>query len=582
MMHKGNFLLLILFLLFLKPLCAQNNDSNATAVTEFNLAMNLYDANQYQDAIKLFDRVINAPSITTRTTAALLFKSKSLVKLNKYDEALSTLNNFKDEYSQSKYIDEVRIDIANIYFNKQEYLNAFKELTNEIDSTSNDGYRDYSRTTAKQIALDNLTSGQVKEIEQNTFGENLRPFLLYVESLVLSKEGKQIEADVVQKRIKTEYPNSPEAHPDQMFSLTNISQTDSSSTPLIGVLLPVKQMQKGDASDAGYEILEGIKFAVAKYNNTHENKIGLLIRNTERKKEKIKEIEKEFELVPQIKCVIGPLYSDEVRTTLEAFKSTGIPIISPTATENSLTDLYPNFFQANPSFAVRGKIMAQYIYYVENKRKIAVLNAIDGYSPLLANAFSEEFQKLGGTVVVQTNYHSNSFDLSKPVSMIAADSLQIQGVYLPLADSRDVPALLSQFVQHNLNVKIYGNQDWFQAKGYETSPELSNKLTFSSDYYIDYKDTAFQNFSKDFVNQTGLDANRNVLYGYDIANYFLSTVSNLNADRNGIIKQLEADSIFKGYHNNFYFDNQRVNKFMNIVRYKDGKFELIDKFKAGS
>jgi len=37
--------------------------------------------------------------------------------------------------------------------------------------------------------------------------------------------------------------------------------------------------------------------------------------------------------------------------------------------------------------------------------------------------------------------------------------------------------------------------------------------------------------------------------------------------------------ISSGMHNNISFDERRVNRFLNIVRYKDGVFELIDKFR---
>ena len=56
--------------------------------------------------------------------------------------------------------------------------------------------------------------------------------------------------------------------------------------------------------------------------------------------------------------------------------------------------------------------------------------------------------------------------------------------------------------QDSLYVPIYGNQDWFIAKGFETSTELSNKITFSSDYFIEYESDEFQLFNKMFVKMT--------------------------------------------------------------------------------
>jgi hypothetical protein len=37
--------------------------------------------------------------------------------------------------------------------------------------------------------------------------------------------------------------------------------------------------------------------------------------------------------------------------------------------------------------------------------------------------------------------------------------------------------------------------------------------------------------------------------------------------------------VSSGLRNNISFDERRVNKFLNIVRYTDGVFELVDKFR---
>jgi hypothetical protein len=108
---------------------------------------------------------------------------------------------------------------------------------------------------------------------------------------------------------------------------------------------------------------------------------------------------------------------------------------------------------------------------------------------------------------------------------------------------------------------------------------LSNKLTFESDYFLDYSDTSFQSFSKRFANQTNKEVNRNVLYGYDAAEFLLSEVKDFNVSPAEIKNEITAGTVFNGYHNQISFDKSRVNKFVNILRYKDGKFELVDKFK---
>ena len=279
--------------------------------------------------------------------------------------------------------------------------------------------------------------------------------------------------------------------------------------------------------------------------------------------------------------ILGPVFSDEVRAALNTFKYSQIPIISPTATDNNLTALNENFFQSNPSFDMRGRVMAEYIYYVENKRSMAVLNAVNGYSPLLANSFINEFDSLGGSIVLHETYQSKSFDLSKQVDSMLASPDSIEGIYVPLADKMDAPVILSSLVRDSLYIPLYGNQDWFIAKGYETSPELSNMLTFTSDYFIDYNNREYLDFSKKFLSQTGKDANRNVLYGYDLANYVLNILKDTDGSSSSIELKMESGITGRGFHNNISFGEARVNRFLNIIRYRNGIFEQIDKFRAG-
>ncbi len=582
MMPKIKLLIIIILITFYTGSYAQEAENQNNGKMEFQLALNLYESGQYQDALQLLDKIINRENLTSRTTVATLFKAESLLQLKKYDEAKKILDDFIHEFPGSRYINEARVVLTKINLEQNNYLDAFRELLTIIVKSDSSNYIKEAKAGSEKIALNYLTLNQIKSISDTTRSQNLKAYLLLLSGKMYLSNGNYDSAKIAFDNTTKLYPGTDEALEAGKLLQIKSDKTDSTftETPLIGVMLPISKIDSGDVSDASSEILAGIKFAISNYNQTHDSKIGLLIRNTERKREQIEKIKDEIINIPRVKVIVGPIYSDEVRETLDAFKDTDIPIISPTATENGLTDKYPNFFQANPSFAIRGKVMAQYIYYVENKRKMAVLNAIDGYSPLLANAFVEEFKELGGEILTEQSYRSNSFELSDQVSQIAADSLVLDGVYLPLADKRDVPAILSQFVQHNLNVPIYGNQDWFLAKGYETSPELSDKLTFTSDFYIDFNNNEYKKFSENFLNITNIDANRNVLYGYDMAEYLLDIVHNFNSSRDIIKKELESGKIFRGFHNNIFFDQNRVNKFLNIVRYRDGKFELVDKFKA--
>ena len=57
---------------------------------------------------------------------------------------------------------------------------------------------------------------------------------------------------------------------------------------------------------------------------------------------------------------------------------------------------------------------------------------------------------------------------------------------------------------------------------------------------------------------------------------------NIAPRRSGIKDKMISGIMSKGFHNNISFDENRVNRFLNIVRYRDGVFELIEKFRSGN
>jgi hypothetical protein len=83
------------------------------------------------------------------------------------------------------------------------------------------------------------------------------------------------------------------------------------------------------------------------------------------------------------------------------------------------------------------------------------------------------------------------------------------------------------------------------------------------------------------MDKTEMDANMSVLYGYDTAKYILTILRNINRERKNIQIKIEDGVVVNGFHNNILF-NDHVNVFINIVRYNEGQFLLVDKFKTGN
>ncbi len=581
-MNKYKFIT-FLIVLVLSSISYSQVDQNLVN-SKFNTAVKLFEKGDYSTALKTFEWIINDNDLNSKTTASYLFKAKSELRLNKFQNSNITLNKLLQYYPDSKYRNEALLTLSKLYYKMNDYAGAMSKIVQLISETTLPYYVHYAKSTGKKIALNYLSSSDLIRIYNKYKSEIISPYILYLLGQVYFKEGDIQSSKNSFKEILNLYPKSAEYDDAlNLYKHGGFERRISSTETIIGVMLPFGKNE--DRYSPVNEILNGIQFAVDEFNKTHDDKIGLLVRNTERNREKIFEIRDEFENIPALKVVIGPLFSDEVKYANEAFYRTDIPLISPTATENGLTLQNTNFFQANPSFETRGKIMANYAFNIDTVRRAAILKSRDTYSSILAQAFAEEFTKLGGEIWVETDYQSGKYDFKASVDSINQFRDTLQAIYVPVTGSNDAAYVMSYLVTDSLqvdslNIKIYGNQDWFSTKLLKSSSTIGNNLIFTSDYFIPFRNRNYKQFNKKYFEQNKYDSNRNVLYGYDVTKFLLS-ILNVNGDNVYSVSQaLKTSKEVKGFHNNFLFNKNRVNSFLNLVKYKNGIFRLIDRYKV--
>lgn len=563
--------LIIILLIAAANFFAQTNDKQ-----KFDEGVKLFKERKIQAALQNFQIV--ASTENKYQTAAKFFVVKSLVELKKYADAENEAKNFLEKFSSSKYADEVSVLLIKSLLEQNKYKSAFISSINLLRNTNLTSYRVEAKSIAEGIAKNYLISFDVKEISEKESDNKVKPFLLFTLAELYALEGNKNESEKVVQQIITNYPQSDEYFLAKKFQVNSDFNASDNET-VIGVLLPLTDSE-GKRNIAAEEMLEGIKYAFHELNQQRESKIGLIVKNSQRNEDKIKQVIKEFNDDERVKAVIGPIYSDESEVVVSFITKTDLIFISPTATDEDLTENNEQFYQANPPFTVRGKVFAQYIFLKEGKRNFAVLNSLEGYSPILAKSFSDEFQRLGGNILVKETYRSKSVDLSKQIANIIPHIDQLDGIYIPLSDKLDAEIILSEMLKQNVYIPLYGNQDWLNAKGLETSSSLSNTLKITSDYFINFSDESFTEFSNSFLNTTGKEITRNVLYGYDTAKFLTTALRTIQPTRKTIKLKIDSGLKSNGFHNHISFSKKKRNTYINILSYSDGKFQLIEKYKG--
>lgn len=579
MLPKIRFILYSFLFFIVNPLSLSAQGNSGEEIEKlFDNALQNFEAEQYNTALVNFNKIITSFRYNSRTTASEFFKAKIYLELNQLNDFKKTADAFIEKYPNSRYIDEIRMMLVKYYLEIANYYNAFREVLNIIDKSSSEEYLHKARRTGEGIAAKFLNEDQLNKLNSLYSSRKVRSYIRLQIAKYLIRNGKSENARSVLSEIINNYSDFDES--GEAEKLYDMPYDFTPQGKIIGVMLPLEINGAGKyTSELAADILEGIKFAVNEYNSLRDEKIGLLIRDTKKDPSVIAVIKDEFTSLNSIVAVLGPIFSNEVRETLNEFDDYNIPIISPTATDDDLTELSQNFFQANPSFSMRGRVMAQYIFYVENKRTVSILNSIDGYSPLLAGSFAEEFENLGGRILKRESFSNSITNFDEQLSSIYADSLILEGIYIPLSDNSITPFLLSGMTKYKMQIPVYGNQDWFTAKGFETAPDITNNLVFESDYFIDFAGEEYQTFNSRFFMLSGKEVNRNVFYGYDAAKFLLTAIRNSGGGRESLRAKMISGMTSSGLHNNISFDERRINKFLNIVRYRDGVFQLIDKFR---
>ncbi|MBX2975473.1 MAG: ABC transporter substrate-binding protein [Ignavibacteriaceae bacterium] len=568
------FLILVLFF----SINAQTvNISEYEIEAEFQIAVSLYDSSQYNDALEFFNRIAFQYQKSTKTSAAELFIAKIFYNQKEFEASASRLNDFLRNFSNSSYKDEAQFTLANCYLNLKDYSRSISELLEIIENSNSKIYASKSKKLLETIYFKHLDLDRLKSRLPEVNNYKSRAALLLIQAKLQLYYEQHFESLQSLNSIVALYDNTDESNEaKKIIDLVSKSSDNGITTARSILVLQSTNSDYADVRKASQEALEGIKFASDEFNRNKNEKIGLLIRNIKGNETEIKQIADELK-DRRFCAIIAPLHSKEVGFILKYFNHRGIPILSPTATEDSLTIKWENFFQANPSFVMRGKVMAQYIKYVEDKIRIAVVYSNDGYSKILSESFIEEFEAIGGEVIKKIPYSEKNANLTQILSPLK--KLKLDGIYSPISHSSTAPILLSALLRNGINVQIYGNQDWMDARGIESFSQLSKKLTLTSDYFVDYQDFAYIDFVKKFSSLTRKEVNRNVIYGYDAASFLFGVLQNKLIFFNRYVEMMKSQEEQSGFHNSVSFDEHRINQFLNIVRFRNNIFELVDVFK---
>lgn len=269
--------------------------------------------------------------------------------------------------------------------------------------------------------------------------------------------------------VMTEYVSKYPEHPNAQDArdMLNLLRNKSFQKHKIGCLLPLS----GKFAVFGQKALKGVQMALRDLTPKYQDKITLIIKDTESSDEKAVQCVQEL-AEANVSAIAGPMVT--AAAAAEESQEQMIPMICMTQ-KSRVTDtgdyVFSNFL--TPEMQVNA--LLNHSYKNLGVRRFAVLYPDDKYGTTYMNLFTEMAEKSGGEIGTIQSYNQDHKDFSGVVRKIARFVRSSKGksaVFIPDSPSK-LAMILPQFAYHNASrTHLLGTNIWHndyllkEVKGY--------------------------------------------------------------------------------------------------------------------
>ena len=124
--------------------------------------------------------------------------------------------------------------------------------------------------------------------------------------------------------------------------------------------------------------------------------------------------------VDGVEVILGGLCSSETLAVVPIAEAAKVAVLSFGASSPKLTGISPYFVRNYPSDSTQGSVLANIAYTDKGYKKIAFIQEQTDYALGINNAFTEVFTQLGGTIVANEQFPTETSDFRSIVSKVKA------------------------------------------------------------------------------------------------------------------------------------------------------------------
>ncbi len=331
----------------------------------------------------------------------------------------------------------------------------------------------------------------------------------------------------------------------------------------------------GTTATFGQDTDAGVRLAIDEINakgGILGKKIELKTLDDQSKPEEAKTVATTLAADPSIVAVIGEVASGRSIAAAPVFEHAGIPMISPSSTNVKVTEKGPHIFRVCFIDPFQGFVMAKFAHDNLKLTKVAILrDKKNEYSVGLADVFTTEFTKMGGTIVADNSYQEGDSDFRAQLSQLK--DAKPQAIYVPGYYTQEARGL-------GLNVPLLGGDGWDSPALVQGAGGPGGALEgsyFSNHYSVNDTSPAVQKFVTDYKKANGDKVpSGNAALGYDAMMLLADAITRAGStDREAITKAIASTKDFPGVTGTITIDEKRnARKSATVLQIKGSEYSF--------
>lgn len=224
----------------------------------------------------------------------------------------------------------------------------------------------------------------------------------------------------------------------------------------------------GDFGSFGEDTREGVELAVEQINaagGINGKKIRLRIEDTRSRPEEGGNAASKLATGDSVFLALGAVASSVSLNAAPVFQEYGIPMISPSSTNPTVTQQGDRIFRICYLDDFQGGACAVFARRELKAQKAAILtNQDDAYSTGLARFFKKKFEEMGGEIVAEEQFKKGASDFTTQVSNIKGEGADV--IFTPVYYN-DAALIAKAFQSGGVDLKespMLGGDGWESAK----------------------------------------------------------------------------------------------------------------------